>query len=80
MLGIAAITTSLRMYRQGIKDPLRNRFRLMVQTTRILTNMVSPDLEAEITYTVRTDARTNAIVGFGDVFILLSDCLDVSHI
>ena len=55
-LSVSAVGFSLHMYRQGRLQGM-SRYRLLVQVCRIIASVASPDIDKDITFTIRKSAR-----------------------
>jgi magnesium-transporting ATPase (P-type) len=55
-LSVSAVGFSLHVYRQGRLQGI-SRYRLLVQVCRIIASVASPDIDKDITFTIRKSAR-----------------------
>jgi magnesium-transporting ATPase (P-type) len=55
-LSVSALGFSLHVYRQGRLQGI-SRYRLLVQICRIIASVASPDIDKDITFTIRKSAR-----------------------
>ena len=55
-LSVSAVGFSLHVYRQGRLQGV-SRYRLLVQVCRIIASVASPDIDKDITFTIRKGAR-----------------------